>query len=302
MKKTVFVLLSLLLLSSSLAQAQLQQSKKPRPDWAFEKPSPSPENVKNFDYYVGVGYGKTLEEATNKAKADALKQAILRIGVQVSSSDLYKAEQDAEYLRILTQQFEIPIRYLYDHYEPLGDTYKMMVLCQAAVNSNITPRFEVYVETFNKVGSKKEENKKIIRRSDVKALVASSFIPGMGQMLKKQGGAGAGFLLSELALFGGGTTCYFLGDNQMKIMKATGTTYAEYQQAKNTKNILNIAMWTCFGVGAALHITNMVHAWLVKDKNLPPEIYKMSFSPVLIPTNEYSTPNYAMGAGVQITF
>lgn len=302
MKRNIIILLSLLLFIPSLTYAQLQQNKKPRPDWAFEKPSPSHENVKNFDYYIGVGYGSTLEEATNKAKADALKQAILRIGVQVSSSDLYKAEQDAEYLRILTQQFEIPIRYLYDYFEPIGDTYKMMVLCQAAVNSNITPRFEVYVETFNRVGSKRNKNKEIIRKSNAKALVASTFIPGMGQMLKKQGGSGAGFLISELVVFGGGTACHFLGEEQVKTMKATGTKYADYQKAKNMKNTLDIAMYTCFGVGAALHIANMVHAWYVKDKNLPAEIYNITFVPALIPTNEYSAPSYAMGAGLQIKF
>ena len=288
----------MLLLNPLYTQAQLQQSKKPRPDWAFEKPSPSPENVKNFDYYIGVGYGKTLEEATNKAKADALKQAILRIGVQVSSSDLYKAEQDAEYLRILTQQFEIPIRFLYDYYEPLGDTYKMLVLCQAAVNANITPRFEVYVETFNKVGSKRLEDKQKKLRSNGRALVASTFIPGMGQMLKGQGGQGAAFLVSELVVFGGGTVCHFLSEEQLKITKTT-KNYAEFQNAQNMKNTLDIAMWTCFGVGAAIHIANMVHAWYVPDKNLQT---KFSFVPAIIPTNEYSMSNYAMGAGLQITF
>lgn len=299
MKTHIFILLSLLLLGTSFAQAQLQQSKKPRPDWAFVKPSPSPENVKNFDYYIGVGYGKTLEEATNKAKADALKQAILRIGVQVSSSDLYKAEQDAEYLQILTQQFEIPIRYLYDYYEPLGDTYKMMVLCQAAVNSNITPHFEVYVETFKKVGAHKDNLKKEQRKSNARALVASTFIPGMGQMLKKQGGKGAAFLLSEVVLFGGGTACYFLAQDQAKIMKASGTSYEAYKDAKNKKNIWDIAMYACFGVGAAVHIGNMVHAWYVEDRNKPVAI---TFAPAIIPTNEYSQPSYAMGAGLQVKF
>ena len=120
----------------------------------------------------------------------------------------------------------------------------------------------------------------------------------MGQMLKKQGGSGAAFLLSELALFGGGTACYFLGQDQAKIMK-TSKSYAEYTNAKNMKGTLDIAMYTAFGVGAAVHVANMVHAWYVKDKNL---MSRFAFAPAIIPINEYTTPSYAYGAGVQIKF
>ena len=129
--------------------------------------------------------------------------------------------------------------------------------------------------------------------------MASAFIPGMGQMLKKQGGSGAAFLISEVALFGGGTACYFLGQEQSKIMKSAGTSYDEYVKAKNTKNTLDIAMYCCFGVGAAVHIANMVHAWFVENKNFPGRI---AFVPAIIPVNELSCPSYAMGAGVQIKF
>ena len=128
--------------------------------------------------------------------------------------------------------------------------------------------------------------------------MASAFIPGMGQMLKGQWGSGAAFLVSELALFGGGTSCYFLGQEQLKISKTT-SDYNEYSKAISTKNTLDIAMYTCFGVGVAVHITNMVHAWYVKDKRA---LNNLSFAPAIIPTNEYTTPSYAYGAGVQIKF
>lgn len=297
-KYTISVLMALLLFPGFVF-AELSKSKKPCPDWVFEKPAPSPENRRTFDYYVGVGYGKNLEEATNKAKADAVKQAILRIGVQVSSSDLYKAEQDAEFLRVLTQQFEIPIKYLYEYYEPMGDIYKMQILCQAAINANITPHFEVYVETFNHIKAIAGKDQAKIRLSNTRAITASTFIPGLGQMLKGQGGTGAAFLISEVVLFGGGTTCYFLGQNQAKIMKEKGTTYEQYTNAKKMKNVYDIAMYTAFGIGAVVHIGNMVHAWVVKDKKLAQNI---TFAPAIIPTNEYSTPSYAMGAGIQIKF
>lgn len=302
MRKCCLLVLSFLLFIPSFSMAELAKNKKPRPDWAFVKPSPSPENRKTFDYYIGVGYGKTLEEATNKAKADAVKQAILQIGVQISSNDLYKAEQDAEFLRVLTQQFEIPIKYLYEYFEPMGDMYKMQILCQAAINANITPRFEVYVETFEKVNSWRATMRQDSIKNNARALVASTFIPGMGQMLKKQGGSGAAFLLSELALFGGGTACYFLGQDQSKKMKAVGTSYDDYKAAKDKKHTYDIVMYSCFGVGAAVHIANMVHAWCVKDKSDKKKSTSMNFIPAIIPINELSQPSYAYGAGVQIKF
>ena len=117
-------------------------------------------------------------------------------------------------------------------------------------------------------------------------------------MLKGQGGSGAAFLLSEMVLFGGGTACYFMGQEQAKIMK-TSKSYEEYINAKSMKKTLDIAMYTAFGVGAVVHIGNMVHAWVVKDKKLAQNI---TFAPAIIPTNEYTTPSYAYGAGVQIKF
>ncbi|MBR4564747.1 MAG: hypothetical protein IKO26_09885 [Paludibacteraceae bacterium] len=141
--------------------------------------------------------------------------------------------------------------------------------------------------------------KELKKSSNTRAIVASTFIPGMGQMLKGQGGAGAAFLVSEVVLFGSGTVCYFLGQKQAKIMKSTGTTYEQYTNAKNKKNIMDIAMYSCFGVGAAVHIANMIHAWYVADKHLSANI---SFAPSIIQINEYSQPAYAYGAGVQIQF
>ena len=137
------------------------------------------------------------------------------------------------------------------------------------------------------------------RRSNTRALVASTFIPGLGQMLKGHGGKGAAFLLSEVVLFGGGTACYFLGQERLKTMKKMGTTYDEYTKAKKAKNTYDIAMYTCFGVGVATHIGNMIHAWVVEDRHLNSNI---TFAPAIIPTNEYTTPSYAYGAGMQIKF
>ena len=65
------------------------------------------------------------------------------------------------------------------------------------------------------------------------------------------------------------------------------------------KNTLDIAMYAAFGAGVAVHVGNMVHAWVVEDKNLK---QNFSFVPAIIPSNEYSIPSYAYGAGIQFKF
>ena len=57
-------------------------------------------------------------------------------------------------------------------------------------------------------------------------------------------------------------------------------------------------MYSCFGVGAAVHIVNMCHAYMVKDLKNP----NLSFAPALIPLNEFSRPAYAAGVGLQYSF
>jgi len=50
-----------------------------------------------------------------------------------------------------------------------------------------------------------------------------------------------------------------------------------------------------------VHIANMIQAWFAEDKKH--NIGKNTvFAPAIIPVNDYSTPTYAFGAGVQIKF
>lgn len=144
------------------------------------------------------------------------------------------------------------------------------------------------------------EEARIARRVNGKALAASMFIPGLGQMLKDRGGSGAGILVSELVLVGGGTTCYFMSKKQASIMTAKITAYSDFVAAQKKKNIYDIAMYSCYGVAGAVYIFNLCHAYLVKPTTWG--TMRLSYYPALIPTNEYSTPNYALGAGVQIKF
>lgn len=313
MRKYILVLFTLLAAGIYCSDVAAQNKKRPPlPDWIFEKPQRS--NI-TYYYHVEKGVGETETEARNAAYTQAFMQVALKLGIPLNTEDISEAIASGTNVKMLSQQFTIPINvacYCSRRNEEMGG-WNYWLLCQIPeIGYAERARFDDFNECFKfekyealqkkkaeEIERKKQDSLRIVRLSNGRALAASTFIPGMGQMLKKQGGSGAAFLLSELAVFGGGTACYFLGQEELKKMKAIGTSYEEYQAAKDKKNIYNIAMYTAFGVGAAIHISNMVHAWYVKDKNLPVQV---TFVPAIMPINELSNPSYAMGAGVQITF
>ena len=274
-----------------------------RPDWTIVKPTPAKNST--FYYHVEQAVATTEPEARNVALAQAFMQAAMRVGVAVDVAEINKAVTTGTNLSVISDRYKIPMSVVCAYPEKRENDVKYWLLCQIAKRGNILPEYEDFSDCYkfdlyhHIKDSIKNANNSLTRRANAKALVASTFIPGMGQMLKKQGGKGTAFLLSELVVFGGGTACYFLGQEQSKKMKAIGTTYDEYKKAKNLKNTYNIAMYACYGVGAAIHITNMVHAWRVEDKNIKAQARLI---PAIIPINELSQPSYAYGAGVQINF
>ena len=248
MKRYIILLLFPLLCVSLYAQL---------PDWTRNKPTPGNYTM---DYEVGIGEGDTYAEAQNAAYIEIMKKLISRCRLSVSSSEIMRAVYEGKSFTTINKDYNLPpIREVCMHQILLkSGKIRVYLLYQVPFDGSITsPRYE----TFN-------DCEKIDHGRDNKALVASTFIPGLGQMLKGQGGSGAAFLISELALFGGGTACYFLGQDQLRTMKAIGTSYNDYINAKKTKNICDIAMYTCFGVGVAVHVGNMIHAWCVKDKHI----------------------------------
>lgn len=312
MRKYLFVLYALLAIGILCPDVVAQNRKRPPlPDWVFEKPERS---NRTFYYHVERATGETETEARNNAYTQAFMQVALKLGIPLNTEDISEAVASGTNVKLLSQRFTIPMNVACYCSRPNdefgGWTY--WLLCQIPeVGYTDNARFDDFNECFKherydqrqkdlaaKAEKQKQDSLRVIRDSNARAIAASAFIPGLGQMLKKQGGSGAAFLISELALFGGGTACYFLGQDQAKIMK-TSKSYEEYINAKSMKNTLDIAMYAVFGAGVAVHIGNMVHAWYVKDKNL---MSRFAFAPAIIPTNEYSQPSYAYGAGVQIKF
>ena len=311
MRKYIFVLFALLvsgIFSDIMSQTYRRQ---PLPDWIFEKPERS---NKTFYYHVEKGVGETETEARNAAYTQAFMQVALKLGIPLNTEDINDAIASGTNVKMLSQRFTIPINvacYCSRRDEELGG-WNYWLLCQIPeIGHADNARFDDYNECFvhkrydalqEEIKAAREKQRqdslRTVKKSNARALAASAFIPGLGQMLKKQGGSGTAFLLSEVVVFGGGTFCYFMREEQTKIIK-NPASYEEFKHAQNLQNIYNIAMYTAFGIGAAIHIGNMVHAWIVPDKRIQNNI---TFVPALIPTNDFATPSYAWGAGVQIKF
>lgn len=311
MKKLIIVLAVCGLAFSATAQMHEPEF---LPDWTYIAPAPG--NA-TYIYVAEHGEGNTKREAINQAIGRVFQSTANRIGQFISTDEINRAMQAGTDYQVISRKMKVPVNKVCEFpvQNPVDYTWTVYVLCQVAKSGNITPEFDPCERcTDHTIYDKKMEEwhkhqqdsiDKIAhstKRSNARAIAASTFIPGMGQMLKKQGGSGAAFLLSELALFGGGTACYFLGQDQSKKMKAVGTSYDDYKAAKDKKHTYDIVMYSCFGVGAAVHIANMVHAWCVKDKSDKKKSTSMNFIPAIIPINELSQPSYAYGAGVQINF
>lgn len=306
-------LISLLALCGLFLPCAAKLTKKPvfRPDWTYKLPTTK---STTYIYVIEKGEGETQREALNQAIGRVFQSTANRIGQFVSTDEIHRAVQSGTDYEVISSKMKIPVNKVceFPRQNPEDGTWTVYILCQVAVSGNVRPEFKSFngcsshiiydrqMEKWDKQIQdsilKVEEDK---RKSNIRAIVASSFIPGMGQMLKGQGGAGAAFLVSEVALFGGGTACYFLGQEQARIMK-TSVSYEDYAVARDNKRTWDIATYCCFGVGAAVHIANMVQAYFAIDKRL--QNHNTAFIPALIPTNEYSHPQYAMGAGVQIKF
>lgn len=310
MKKFTLLIALLCLLCANSINAQDDPCSKyeglPMPDWIMGA-TPEPHNS-SYYYKVFDSASPDREEARNQAIKKAFQQAMAFISNTVNSADVYEAIAEGRSLNVISETFSIPIYFTceFSKKTPDGKQWVYWILCQIAVRGNVVPQFDTHFAECNShmIWDKKREDclkgiRDARKKANTSAIIASAFIPGTGQMLKGHGGKGAAFLVCELALFGGGTACYFLGQDQAKIMK-TSKSYEEYTNAKNMKNTLDIAMYAAFGAGAAIHIANMVHAWYVKDKKIAARRY--TFAPAIIPTNEYTTPSYAYGAGVQIKF
>ena len=142
---------------------------------------------------------------------------------------------------------------------------------------------------------KKKEAQAEVNKRNTMALVASVFVPGLGQMVKHHSVEGSLTLVCEVALLGAGVGTYFGAKKQTNTMNSYGIDYATYQSAQKAKPIYQGVSYTCFGLAAVLYGINLWRAYTLEPKQT-----RYAFYPSLLPAD--NTNNYALGMGATINF
>lgn len=317
MKKTCIILLLFCCVLPGWAQM-----KKPtfRPDWVLE--APKPENA-TYLYVVEHGEGNTKREAINQALARVFQSTANRIGQPINTEEFNRAVQKGTDYEVISRTMKVPVNKVCEFPVQNADqTWTVYILCQVAKSGNITVEFETseqctrherydkQLKAYNEWIAKQKADsiaqiKKAKNRMNATAIAASVFVPGAGQMYKGEVGKGAGILISEAALVGGGVTCYLVGKKQLDLMQDRAIEYTAFNTAQKKYNAMRAVSYTCYGAAAALYAFNIVHAYL-----MPPSwsvkrrlgLDGVAFYPTVLPINEFSNSSYAMGAGVQFKF
>lgn len=278
MKRFLMIALSSLCLLSIYAQ-----HRQVRPDWLIEIPEAG---NSTYDYVVEHGVGLTEKDARDEAINYIHQYYIQALGGGIESSERGITKQ--------SETFHIPFRKVCEYTEHQSDgTYCVYVLCQVAVKGNITPVFDDYRDC-NSIDLYRD----YIRKKNVTAIIASAFVPGVGQMTKRHFGEGVGTLLGEGALIGTGAAMVSLSKKQKKIMDdiSGSIDYDTYMSAKNKYNAYRYTAYGLFGAAAVLYGINLWRAWSCNYR-----FKEMAFYPTAIP--DYTAPTgFALGVGMNVNF
>lgn len=304
MKRYVLIVCGILLSMLSFAQVQMRKPEY-RPDWMIK--TPQPENS-TFLYVVEHGEGTTQREALNQAICRVFQSTGNRIGQAVSLDEINRAVQTGTNYDVIASKLKIPINKVCEWSKRLEDnTWRVHVLCQVAVRGNISPNFVPFTECYSRkefdermrlyneaVRQQELAQKKAQKKENSIAIVGSTFVPGLGQMLKGHYLEGALTLGGELALIGAGVGTYVAAKNKLEILGTEKCTYDVYCTTKKEYNGLRAANYTMYGLALAVHAFNMYRAYTLSSKK-----NTYAFLPVIIPMEE---DNAAYGVCLTVNF
>lgn len=280
----------LFLMAAAIISAFAQKSQR-RPDWMFKVP----DDTGAYFYVREQGEPCDTEiDARESAMKRVFRTVSNRTGVRIDQAELERSIQKGGSFEVASRSMDIPINKVCEYTVKQSDgSYIVYMLCQVATIAYYKlPKFDYY-----DCDQYKQHND-FMRKKNVTAIVASAFVPGVGQMTKHHYGEGVGFLLSEAALIGGGVTMLMLSNKQKSILEdASGSVdYNTYMDAKNKYDTYRYVSYGIFGVAAVVYGVNLWRAWVCKYK------FKemASIYPTVIPDN--SMAGLALGIGVNVNF
>lgn len=274
MKKIVIFVFATLLAGATFAQNRQQI----RPDWLLKKPEAG--NT-TYEYVVEHGMGLTEKDALDEAINRVHQYYTRRLGQSINSGQ--------EGVTLQNETYTIPFKKVCEYTQKEKDgTFIVYVLCQVAVRGDMAPVFDEFY-SCNSIG----EYKNFMRKKNASAMVASLFVPGAGQMVKRHYGSGVLTLLGEVVFVGGAVGSYFYAQNQLDIIKDYNVTIEDFNNAKKTYNICRITNIACLSAAGALYVYSLIRTGTMKYKF---KNDNLSFTPALIPTER------GLASGVYLTF
>ena len=272
MRKYLFFVITVLLSLSAFAQNRQQI----RPDWLLKKPEAG---NNTYEYVIEHGEGLTEDDALDAASNRVHQYYIHRLGQQIESSK--------EGVNAQTETYAIPFRKVCDYTEKAKDgTFTVYVLCQVAIAGNIEPIFD---ETYSCHGI--GEYKKFMHKKTVSAIVASIFVPGAGQMVKRHYGSGFFTLLGELSFGTLAVGSYFLAQQNLSTLTnaASPPTIKEFNAAKRSYEICRIVHISSLSAAAVLYVYNLIRTGTMKYKF---KNNNLTLLPTITPVNNSLVPAF----------
>lgn len=274
MKKIVIFVFATLLAGAAFAQNRPQI----RPDWLLKKPEAG--NA-TYEYVIEHGVGLTEKDALDEAINRVHQYYTRRLGQSINSGQ--------EGVTLQNETYSIPFKKVCEYTQKEKDgTFIVYVLCQVAVRGDMAPAFDEFY-SCNSIG----EYKNFMHKKNVSAIVASVFVPGAGQMVKRHYGSGVVTLLGEVVFVSGAVSSYFIAQNQLGIIKDYNVTIEDFNNAKRAYNICRITNIACLSAAGALYVYSLIRTGTMKYKL---KSNHLSVTPVVMPAGN------GVASGVNLTF
>lgn len=124
------------------------------------------------------------------------------------------------------------------------------------------------------VDEREKENRAIDRNAAL-----CSIIPGVGLMMKGHHWAGAGYLIGDAALIGGGLGVLSYANKQKAIFDSSNSSSATKEIARRNYKTANTVSYCCFGAAAALYLGNIIHSYLAAPDDDASEKFQYAIIP-----------------------
>ncbi|MDR1416006.1 MAG: hypothetical protein LBJ57_01145 [Prevotellaceae bacterium] len=255
-------LLAVAMAASCAVAAQLRGDMRP----AWTKTAPNPPAGANYFLSWGVGEGRSEQQATNEAWADALRKSLHELGVVgITNQDIDAVAQkgidavasfNKMKRRVLCTTEAIPALD--------GASVKVYILIQ--VQRSVHGKDDLYSADNMRLCSDPQFDKKLAQykegRYDFSPRV---FVPGMAQLYKGSAGKGVAFIAGEVACIGGLVVAESMRASYTSKINAThdpNSRIAYSNSAASCRNVRRV-----FTAGAvALYAWSLIDGWVAKGK------------------------------------